>query len=68
MLFINYKNDDGTIETIEAFGAYVKGNYSRQYRRDLLVEHRLNDSRYYASNRASKSYYDNIKQTKKASK
>ena len=59
--YINYKNDDGTIETVEDLGLLVKGNYDRQYRRDLLAEYQAVDSRYYASQRASKAYYESIK-------
>lgn len=59
--YINYKNDDGTIETIEDFGLLIRGNYSRQYRRNILAGYRLNDTRYYGSNRASKSYYQSLK-------
>lgn len=64
MKYINYRNDDGTIETIEAFGSYTVGNMDRRSRINLLNEYRLNDSRYYGSNRASKAYYESLKENK----
>ena len=64
MKYINCRNDDGTIETIEAFGSYTVGNMDRRSRNNLLNEYRLNDSRYYGSNRASKAYYESNKENK----
>lgn len=61
MRFINYRNDDNTIETIEDFGLIVKGNLDRRSRRNILAEYKMIDSRYYGSNRASKAHYESLK-------
>lgn len=62
--YINYRNDDGTIETIEDFGLVIKGNLDRQSRRNILAEYKMIDNRYYGSNRASKAHYESLKQDK----
>lgn len=59
--YINFRNDDGTIETVEDFGLIIKGNYSRQYRKKILDEYQLISPNYYASQRASKDYYQSLK-------
>lgn len=64
MRYINYRNDDNTVETIEDFGLLVKGNIDRRSRRNILEEYKLIDSRYYGSNRASKAHYESLKQDK----
>lgn len=64
MRFINYRNDDGTIETVEDFGLLVKGNLDRRSRRNILAEYKMIDNRYYGSNRASKTHYESLKQDK----
>tara|TARA_R110002167_G_scaffold56733_3_gene161001 strand:+ start:485 stop:691 length:207 start_codon:yes stop_codon:yes gene_type:complete len=64
MRYINYRNDDNTIETVEDFGLLVKGNIDRRSRRNILEEYKLADSRYYGSNRASKAHYESLKQDK----
>lgn len=64
MRYINYRNDDNTIETIEDFGLLIKGNIDRRSRRNILEEYRLIDNRYYGSNRASKAHYESLKQDK----
>lgn len=64
MRYINYRNDDNTVETIEDFGLLVKGNIDRRSRRNILEEYKLVDNRYYGSNRASKAHYESLKQDK----
>lgn len=64
MRYINYRNDDNTIETIEDFGLIVKGNLDRRSRRNILAEYKMIDSRHYGSNRASKAHYKSLKQDK----
>ena len=64
MRYINYRNDDNTIETIEDFGLLVKGNLDRHSRRNILAEYKMIDNRYYGSNRASKAHYESLKQDK----
>ena len=64
MRYINYRNDDNTIETIEDFGLIVKGNLDRRSRRNILAEYKMIDNRYYGSNRASKAHYESLKQDK----
>ena len=59
--FINYKNDDGTIETVEDFGLIIKGNLDRRTRQNILNEYQLISNNYYASQRASKDYYQSLK-------
>ena len=59
--FINYKNDDGTIETVEDFGLVIKGNLDRRTRQNILNEYQLVSHNYYASQRASKDYYQSLK-------
>lgn len=59
--YINFRNDDGTIETVEDFGLIIKGNYSRQYRQKILDEYQMISPNYYASQRASKDYYQSLK-------
>ena len=59
--YINYRNDDGTIETIEDFGLIIKGNLDRRSRQNILDEYQLISPNYYASQRASKSYYQSLK-------
>lgn len=68
MRYINYRNDDNTIETIEDFGLLVKGNIDRRSRRNILEEYKLIDRRYYGSNRASKAHYESLKQDKDTAK
>lgn len=62
MRYINYRNDDNTVETIEDFGLLIKGNADRRSRRNILEEYKLIDNRYYGSNRASKAHYESLKQ------
>ena len=64
MRFINYRNDDNTIGTIEDFGLIIKGNLDRRSRRNILAEYKMIDNRYYGSNRASKTHYKSLKQDK----
>ena len=59
--YINYKNDDGTIETVEDFGLIIKGNLDRRSRQNILDEYQLISPNYYASQRASKDYYQSLK-------
>ena len=59
--YINYKNDDGTVETVEDFGLIVKGNLDRRTRQNILKEYQLISNNYYASRRASKDYYQSLK-------
>lgn len=59
--YINYKNDDGTIETVEDFGLIIKGNLDRRTRQNILNEYQLISHNYYASQRASKDYYQSLK-------
>ena len=59
--YINHRNDDGTIETIEDFGLIVKGNLDRRTRQNILNEYQLISHNYYASQRASKDYYQSLK-------
>lgn len=61
MRFINYRNDDGTIETVEDFGLVIKGNLDRRTRQNILNEYQLISNNYYASQRASKDYYQSLK-------
>ena len=61
MRYINYRNDDNTIETIEDFGLLVKGNLDRRTRQNILDEYQLISTNYYASQRASKDYYQSLK-------
>ena len=59
--YINYKNEDGTVETVEDFGLIVKGNLDRRTRQKILKEYQLISNNYYASRRASKDYYQSLK-------
>lgn len=59
--YINYKNDDGTVETVEDFGLIIKGNLDRRTRQKILKEYQLISNNYYASRRASKDYYQSLK-------
>ena len=59
--YINYKNDDGTIETVEDFGLIIKGNLDRRSRQNILNEYQMISPNYYASQRASKDYYQSLK-------
>lgn len=59
--YINYRNDDGTIETVEDFGLVIKGNLDRRTRQNILNEYQLINPNYYASQRASKDYYQSLK-------
>ena len=59
--YINYKNEDGTVETVEDFGLIVKGNLDRRTRRKILNEYQMISNNYYASRRASKDYYQSLK-------
>ena len=59
--YINYKNDDGTVETVEDFGLIVKGNLDRRTRQNILNEYQMISNNYYASRRASKDYYQSLK-------
>lgn len=59
--FINYKNEDGTIETVEDFGLIIKGNLDRRTRQNILNEYQLISHNYYASQRASKDYYQSLR-------
>lgn len=59
--YINYRNDDGTIETVEDFGLIIKGNLDRRSRQNILDEYQLISPNYYASQRASKDYYQSLK-------
>lgn len=59
--YINYRNDDGTIETVEDFGLIIKGNLDRRSRQNILDEYQMISPNYYASQRASKDYYQSLK-------
>lgn len=59
--YINYRNDDNTIETIEDFGLIIKGNIDRRTRQNILNEYQSISPNYYASQRASKDYYQSLK-------
>lgn len=59
--YINHRNDDNTIETIEDFGLVIKGNLDRRTRQNILNEYQLISPNYYASQRASKDYYQSLK-------
>lgn len=59
--YINYKNDDGTVETVKDFGLIIKGNLDRRTRQKILNEYQLISNKYYASRRASKDYYQSLK-------
>lgn len=59
--YINFRNDDGTIETVKDFGLIIKGNLDRRTRQNILDEYQLISPNYYASQRASKDYYQSLK-------
>lgn len=59
--YINFRNDDGTVETVEDFGLIVKGNLGRRARQNILDEYKLISPNYYASQRASKEHYQSMK-------
>jgi len=58
MLYINYKNEDGTIETAEDMRGMSKAD-----KKELINNYNMLDG-YYASTRASKEFYTDKKDKK----
>lgn len=56
MNYINYRNDDGTIETIEDMRGMI-----RQHKIELINNYKTVSANYYASSRAAKDFYSSNK-------